>query len=190
LFYGKLKSMRKGKKKLGDYGPKLNINEGIRAKELRVVFGDGGSKILPTEEAIKQAKELGLDLIEITPNTEPPIAKIVDYGQYQYEQKKKRKEIKAKSKTVEVKSIQVKVGTGEKDVMRKADLASKWLAEGHRVKVELFLRGRVKYMDKKFLHDKLHQVLPLLTEEYVIVEDIKDSSKGIMVLLEAKNKKK
>jgi len=183
--------MRRGKKKQGDYGPQVNINEGIRATELRVLSDDGSSEIMNKRDAIKKAQSEGLDLIEISATAKPPIAKITDYGQYQYEQKKKRKEIKAKAResAVEVKSIQVKVGTGDADIRMKAARASEWLKQGDRVKIELFLRGRVKYLDKKFLHDRLHKVLPLLTEEYTIVEDIKQSPKGIMMLIEAKKKK-
>lgn len=182
--------MRKGRRKQGDYGPKININEGIRATELRVLFGDGKSEIMSKKEAIARANTLGLDLIEISASATPVIAKITDYGKFQYEQKKKRKEIKAKARenAVGIKSIQVKVGTGDADIAMKAARASGWLRDGQRVKIELFLRGRVKYLDKKFLHARLHKVLPLLTEEYTIVEDIKTSPKGIMILVEAKNK--
>lgn len=182
--------MRRGKRKIGDYGPKININEEIRASELRVIFPDGKNVVMAKKEAIEQAKELGFDLIEVSANVVPPIAKITDYGQHQYEQKKKRKEIKAKAKTVEVKSIQIKIGTGENDMMIKADAASKWLRGGDRVKIELFLPGRSKYMDKKFLHDRLRKVLPLIKEEHVIVEEEKASPKGIIILIEAKNKTK
>lgn len=183
-------TLKRGKRKVGDYGPKININEEIRATEIRVIFPEGKNEVMKKVDAIAAARELGLDLIEISGSVTPPITKIMDYGQYQYEQKKKRKEIKAKTKPVEVKSIQIKVGTGEKDMTMKAQAASEWLREGHRVKIELFLPGRIKYMDKKFLHDRLRKVLPLIEEEYVVVEEEKQSPKGIMILVEAKNKPK
>jgi translation initiation factor IF-3 len=168
------------------------MNESIRARELRVIHPEQGNLgVISTEEAIKIAREQGLDLIEISSDTKPPIAKIMDYGQYQYEQKKKQKEIKAKQKTAstEVKSIQVKIGTGENDMMVKAKRASEWLAEGNRVKVELYLRGRSKYLEKGFLHERLQRLLDMLTVEHKLVDEIKKSPKGIMTTIEVVNKK-
>ena len=168
------------------------MNESIRARELRVIDPEQGNLgVLSTEEAIKIARDQGLDLIEISSDTKPPIAKIMDYGQFQYEQKKKQKEIKAKQKmaSTEVKSIQVKIGTGENDMMVKAKRASEWLAEGNRVKVELYLRGRSKFLEKDFLHERLKRLLDMLTEEYKLVDEIKKSPKGIMTTIERANKK-
>ncbi len=167
------------------------MNEDIRVRELRVIDPEQGNLgVIKTEEAIKIAREKGLDLIEISSDTNPPIAKIMDYGQFQYEQKKKQKEIKAKQKTVsaEVKSIQIKIGTGENDILVKAKRASEWLAEGNRVKVELYLRGRSKFLEKNFLHDRLQRILDMLTVEYKLVDEIKKSPKGIMTTIERAKK--
>ena len=163
---------------------RLRINDGIRASELRVLQEGQESIVMSKDDALKSAQDQGLDLIEISANAKPPVAKITDYGKFVYDQKKKQKEIKAKQHTVEVKNIQVKIGTGDADLGLKANRASQWLSEGHRVKVELYLRGRSKYMDKEFLHDRLSKVLSLLKHEYKIVEDHKKSSKGIALLIE------
>ncbi len=163
---------------------RLKINEGIRAPELRVLMDDGDSQVMKRDEALALAESQGLDLIEITAKANPPVAKITDYGKYMYDQKKKQKEIKAKQHTVEVKNIQIRIGTGDGDLELKAKRASDWLADGQRVKAELYLRGRSKYMDKKFLHDRLGKVLSLITEEYKVVEDFKQSPKGIAILIE------
>ena len=136
------------------------------------------------DKALKLAQDQGLDLIEISANANPPVAQITDYGKYVYDQKKKQKEIKAKQHQVEVKNIQVKLGTGDADLQQKANRASEWLKEGHRVKAELYLRGRAKYMDKEFLHDRLNKVLSLVSEEFKVVEDFKSSPKGIAILVE------
>ena len=168
---------------------RLKINEGIRASELRVLMDDGSSKVMKRDEALKIASDQGLDLIEVTAKANPPVAKITDYGKYVYDQKKKQKEIKAKAHTVEVKNIQIRVGTGEADLQLKADRASKWLKEGHRVKAELYLRGRAKYMDKKFLQGRLGNVLTMINEEYKVVDDYKPSPKGIAILVEPIKKK-
>ena len=130
------------------------------------------------------AKGKGLDLIEINPNAVPPIAKIQDFGKYQYEQAKKLKKAKAGSKTTETKNIQIKVGTGDHDLELKAKTASKWLKEGNRVKVELYLSGRSKYMNDAFLKERLDRVLHFITEPYKISDPHKRSPKGIMITIE------
>ncbi len=131
-----------------------------------------------------KAIEAGLDLIEISPNATPPVAKIMDYGKFQYTEQKKQKAAKAKLHTVEVKNIQVKVGTGEHDLALKAKKVSEWLKEGNRVRIDLFLPGRSKYLDKTFLKERLERLLHLLTEEYVLSEPISPGPKGLTTLVE------
>jgi len=161
------------------------INEYIRAKEVRVIGADGENLgVIKTSEALSKAKELELDLIEISPQANPPIAKIMDYGKFQYEQSKKLKAQKAKAHNVEVKSVQVKVATSENDLNIKAKRASSWLAEGHRIKLELFLPGRSKYLDKDFLKGRLERILKLLTVDYKIAEEAKKSPKGLTMIIE------
>ncbi len=183
----KNKTLSKQNKKQNN---QLRINDGIRASELRVLIDGGESQVMKTKDAIALAEEMGLDLIEISANAKPPVAKITDYGKYMYDQKKKQKEIKAKQNTVEVKSIQIRLGTGDDALKMKAKMASDWLADGQRVKAEIYLRGRSKYMDKKFLHDRLGKVLSLITEDYKVVDDYKKSPKGIAILIEPDKKKK
>ncbi len=161
------------------------INNQIRAKEVRVISNDGENLgVLSLREALEKANSLGLDLIEITPNANPPIAKIADYGKYKYEQNKKQKKAKAGAKTTETKSIQIKVGTGDNDLALKAKKASEWLKEGHRIKVELFLSGRSKYMSETFLRERLDRVLHLITENFKISEDYKKGPKGPTITIE------
>lgn len=161
------------------------INNQIRAKEVRVISNDGENLgVLSLKEALEKANSLGLDLIEITPNANPPIAKIADYGKYKYEQNKKQKKAKAGAKTTETKSIQIKIGTGDNDLALKAKKASEWLKEGHRIKVELFLSGRSKYMNETFLRERLDRVLHLITENFKISEDYKKGPKGPTITIE------
>jgi len=163
----------------------IRINQNIRAKELRVIGADGATLgVLSREDAIKQAEAVTLDLIEISPNATPPVAKIMDYGKFQYELKKKQKEAKAKSHVTETKSAQVKIGTGENDLNMKARRVSGWLKDGHRVKIDLFLWGRYKYMEFSFLKERLERFLNLITEEYKVADEIKKSPKGLTVVLE------
>lgn len=140
--------------------------------------------VLSLKEAIAKAMEAGLDLIEISPKAVPPVAKIMDYGKFQYTENKKLKVAKTKAHTVEVKNIQIKVGTGDHDLELKAKKASSWLKEGHRIKIDLFLPGRTKYMDKKFLRERMDRVLTLITEQFKIADEAKQSPKGLSIVIE------
>jgi len=164
---------------------RTRINKGIRVSELRVI-GDGGENfgVIPLSEAIQKAQEVGLDLIEISPNAKPPVAKITDYGKFKYEQKKKAKEMKAKSHVTETKSAQVKIGTGGRDMEIKAARIAGWLREKHRVKIDLFLWGRYKYMEFAFLKERLERFLAIIPESFKIADDIKKSPKGLSTTIE------
>lgn len=125
-----------------------------------------------------------MDLIEISPNANPPVAKIMDFGQHRYDKKRKASEVKAKSHVTETKSVQVKIGTGEHDQQLKAKRAAEWLNEGHRVKVDLFLWGRYKYMDAGFLKERLERFLKIIPAEYKVADEMKKSPKGYSCTLE------
>jgi len=160
------------------------INQRISAKELRVIGSQGENLgVLTLEEALKKTEALGLDLIEISPNANPPVAKIADFGKYLYEENKKSK-LSKKSHSVEVKSVQVKLGTGDHDLSLKARKASEWLGEGNRVKIELFLPGRSKYLDDKFLRERLERMLKLISVDYKIADPAKKSPKGLSIIVE------
>lgn len=161
------------------------INNQIRAKELRVI-GNANENlgILNIKDALELAQNRGLDLIEISPNASPPVAKIMNFGKYQYEINKRLKKAKANASSTETKSIQIKIGTGDHDLELKAKTIGKWLKEGHRIKIELFLAGRAKYMDEKFLKERLDRILHLITEDYKISEPYKRGPKGLMIMIE------
>ncbi len=169
---------------------KIKINQQIRAKELRVVTDTGEILgVLSLSDALAKAIALGLDLIEISTNAEPPVAKIMDYGKFQYQQSKKQKEAKARAHVTETKTLQVKIGTSEHDLELKAKNASKWLKEGHRVKVDLFLVGRSKYATMEFKKERLDRILTLISEEYRVSGEPTKSPKGLTVILERATKK-
>ena len=167
------------------------INNQIRATELRVIGAEGENLgVLSKADALVKAREAGLDLIEISPNAVPAVAKIMDYGKFQYIENKKAKEAKSKAHTTETKGIQIKVGTGEHDLALKAKKVSEWLKDGHRVKVELYLRGREKYADKKFLKERMLRMLKFISESYKIADDFKDGPKGLTITIERDTIKK
>ena len=164
---------------------RVRINSYIKAPELRVIGDDGTNYgVIPLSEALRIAKEASLDLIEISPNAVPPVAKIMDYGKFQYDEKKKQKLSKARTQTTELKNIQVKIGTGDHDLELKAKKASEWLAEGNRVKIDLFLTGRSKYMEFNFLKERMDRIFRLITTEYKVAEAPKKGPKGLSAVIE------
>ena len=118
------------------------INERIYAKTVRVVGDDIEAGVYSIAEALKMAKELELDLVEIAPNIDPPVCKIVDYGKFLYEQKKKAKEVKAKASKIVIKDIRFGPHTDDHDFNFKKNHAIKFLQEGCKVKAFVFFRGR------------------------------------------------
>ncbi len=119
-----------------------NVNEAIRAREVRAVFPDGSVEIMPTMAAVRKAQEMGLDLILIAATAEPPVAKAMDYGQWQYENKKKQHEAKRKQHIIQVKELKFRPNTDDHDYDFKRNHAIRFLQEGNRVKAVVQFRGR------------------------------------------------
>ena len=118
------------------------INERITAPKVRVVGEEIKVDVYPIQQAIKMAQDQGLDLVEISPNADPPVCKIVDYSKFKYEQKKKQKEIKAKALKVVLKEIRFGPNTDEHDFNFKLKHAENFLKEGAKVKATVFFAGR------------------------------------------------
>jgi translation initiation factor IF-3 len=166
---------------------RVKINHQIKAPELRVITSEGENLgVMTLAVALAEAQKRSLDLIEISPTAVPPVAKIMDYGKYQYDEKKKEKAAKAKVQVSELKIVQIKIGTGEHDLELKAKKVSEWLSEGDRVKIDLFLIGRSKYMDINFLKERLSRVMKLITVEYKVTQDVTKGPKGLTTVIEKK----
>lgn len=118
------------------------MNETIRAREVRVVFPDGQTRVMSTNEGIRRAKELGLDLVLVSPTAQPPVAKVIDYGEYSYLEKKKKNEAKKKQHRIEVKEVKFRPNTDQHDYEFKKNHAVRFLKEGNKVKATIFFRGR------------------------------------------------
>jgi translation initiation factor IF-3 len=177
--------LRQPYRKFSGPDTRTRINKAIRAAELRVVGPDGENLgTLSLADALKEAEKMKLDLIEISPKAKPPVAKITDYGQFRYDTKRKASKAKAKAHVTETKSAQVKIGTGEHDQQLKAKRIAGWLEEGHRVKVDLFLWGRYKYMEAGFLKERLERFLKIIPSDYKVADPIKKSPKGFTTTLE------
>lgn len=120
-----------------------SVNKGIRASQVRVVGSDGSQiGIMPIEEALKIAGEETLDLVEVSPDAEPPVCKIMDFGKFKYELTKKKQEAKRKQKTTQIKEIKVRPKTDDHDLATKVKHIEKFLSKNDKVKVTLFFRGR------------------------------------------------
>ncbi len=165
--------------------PRIRINQAITAPELRLVDEAGENLgVFALAEALKQAEAAGVDLIEVSPMAKPPVAKVMDFGKFQYQENKKSRQAKVKSHATETKSIQVKIGTGDHDLEIKANKVSEFLTAGHRVRVELYLRGRSKYFDQNFLRGRLERLLKFISVDYRLGGEPEKSLKGISVIIE------
>lgn len=117
------------------------INEQIRVREVRIV-SDSGSIVVPTRQALDMAREQEVDLVEISPNANPPVCRLIDYSKFLYQQKKRAKEMKAKQVKVEVKEIRFGPQTDEHDYQFKLKHAKEFLEDGNKVRAYVFFRGR------------------------------------------------
>lgn len=124
-------------------GDGTRINDQIRAEKVRVVDENGEMKgVMSVREGIALAEEAGLDLVEVSPNADPPVCKILDYGKYKYEQQKKAAEARKKQKVVDLKEIKIRPGIEKHDYDVKLRNARRFIEEGDKVKVTMRFRGR------------------------------------------------
>ena len=144
------------------------INEQIRVREVRLIDDLGEQKgIVPTIEALRMAKEKDLDLVEVSPNANPPACKILDYGKYRFEQEKKLRESKKNQKVLKLKEIRMQPKIGPGDLDTKAKHVQEFLEEGNKVKVTIRFRGR-ELAHTELGYDVLNEVLKRLTSAYVV----------------------
>lgn len=121
---------------------RYRINEQIRSREVRLVGDEAESTVLSTHRALQMAEQRGLDLVEISPNAQPPVCRLIDYSKFLYQQKKKQKELKAKQVKIDVKEIRFGPQTDEHDYNFKLKHAKEFLSDGDKVKAYVFFRGR------------------------------------------------
>ncbi|MBX3243074.1 MAG: translation initiation factor IF-3 [Acidobacteria bacterium] len=148
-------------------------NERIRVPSVRVVTEDGETLgIMDTRDAIREARDRGVDLVEIAPNAKPPVCRLIDYGKFQYEQKKKAHEAKKKQVTVQVKEIKFRPGTDDHDYGYRMKHARQWLEDGDKVRAAIAFRGR------EMSHRELGaKILAKLTEDLVDLADVEVAPK-------------
>lgn len=165
---------------------KVHINDAIRAKELRVI-GPSGEQlgILPRNEALKAAEDAGVDLVEISPNADPPVAKIIDWGKYQYQKMKEQQKNRAKSKQMELKQMRfgLKIGQGDLDI--KLRKIRGFLAEGHKVRIQIFYRGR-EMAHKELGYVMIDRIIALLEEDAVVEQQPQMAGRNLSIVVRSK----
>jgi len=150
----------RGRKK----GDDVIMNDAIRAHELRVLSEDGEQLgIISRDEAIRIAEERDLDLVLMSPDAKPPVAKIMDYGKHKYELEKKKKEAKKKQKVIDVKEVKFSCKIAENDINYKVKHAREFLEKGKHVKLRVFLRGR-EMANPEWGVEVLNRVWPMLED--------------------------
>ena len=165
------------------------INEDIRAAEVRVIDNDGSQLgIMSSNDAMEAANKRNLDLVMISPNANPPVCKILDYGKYRFEQEKKLRDSKRNQKQLKLKEIrmQPKIGSGDLDF--KSKHVQEFLNEGNKVKVTIRFRGR-ELAHTELGYDVLKEVLKRLDDEYVVEKQPAMEGRFMSMTLSPKTKK-
>ena len=148
----------------------MRVNEQIRVREVRLIDDEGNQKgIIPTIEALKMARERDLDLVEVSPNANPPVCKILDFGKYRFEQEKKLRDSKKNQKVLKLKEIRIQPKIGAGDLDTKAKHVQEFLNEGDKVKVTIRFRGR-ELAHTELGFDVLKEVEKRLEEGSYVVE--------------------
>lgn len=167
---------------------RARINRAIRAPKVRLI-GENGDQlgVVSLSEALLCAEEAGLDLVEISPNAEPPVAKVMDYGKYKYEQEKKIQKARSKQKSREVKGIRLSVKIGKHDFDTKLKRAKEFVEKGHKLSLQLRFKGRE--MAHKELGEKvLRNFVAELGEEVVVEMEPKFQGRSMSMVVASKKK--
>ncbi len=164
--------------------PHYKINERIKAPEVRVIDGEEALGIMPTEKAVGIAQKKEMDLVEVSPKANPPVCKILDFGQFKYQKEKEAKKQKTQSKEVELKGVRLSVRIGPGDFDVRLNQARKFLDRGDKVKIELPLRGREK-AHQNVARDVMIKFLTKLQEDYSlrVEQEIKYQSGRLAMII-------
>jgi translation initiation factor IF-3 len=177
--------VEKGRRTSLDKFDKYNVNEGIKSQQVRLVGEQGEPAVIPTADAMRMARERELDLVEISPNQDPPVVKIIDYSKFKFEQMKKAKEAKKKQKIIHLKEIKMRPNIDSHDFEHKIKHAREFLDGGDKVKFTLMFRGR-EMVHPELGFDVMNKVKAQI-EEYVQIEkDMSQEGRNITMIVSAK----
>ena len=165
----------------------LRINKQIRVREVRLIREDGEQGIMSTQDALELARDQGLDLVEVAPQANPPVVKILDYGKFKFENEKKVRDSKKKQKLLKLKEIRMQPKIDDHDLDFKSKHVKGFLAEGNKVKVTVRFRGRELAHTELGL-DVLKSVLERLDGEYVMDKSPAMEGKFMSMVLSSKSK--
>ena len=167
----------------------LRINEGIRVREVRLIDADGNQKgIVPTFEALQMARAAALDLVEIAPQAQPPVCKILDYGKYKFELEKKAREARKHQKQVQIKEIRMQPKIDKHDLEFKTRHVREFLDEGDKVKVTVRFRGR-ELAHTELGKDVLDKILEMLGDSFSVEKPAQMEGRTMSILLNPKGTK-
>ncbi len=165
----------------------MRVNEKIKGSELRVINPNGVQLgIMSPQQALQTAMSLGLDLVEVAPDANPPVCRIMDYGKYRYEQSKKAKDAKKKQSIIQVKEIKMRPKTDEHDFQFKARHAEKFLKEGNKAKITMIFRGR-ELMHTDLGRKLLDRLAEDLKETAMIEQMPRQEGKTMVMILAPKH---
>ncbi len=185
----RVKRSRKATKPKGDFNiatQQIRINEAIRAPELRVIGSSGEQLgVLPRNEALRLAEEAGVDLVEISPGANPPVAKIIDWGKYQYQKMKEQQKNRAKSKQTELKQMRFGLKIGSRDLEIKLRKIRAFLAEGHKVRIQIFYRGR-EMAHKELGYDMINKIIALLEDDAIVEQKPMMAGRNLSITIRSK----
>lgn len=164
----------------------IRINEAIRAQELRVIGSDGEQLgIMSRSDALKAAEAAGVDLVEISPNAAPPVAKIVDWGKYQYQKMKELQKNRKSSKQSELKQMRFGLKIGGGDLEIKLRKIREFLAAGHKVRIQIFYRGR-EMAHKELGYEMIDRIATLLEEDAILEQKPQMAGRNLSVVVRSK----
>jgi len=164
----------------------IRTNEAIRASELRVIGPDGEQLgIMSRADALKAAEEAGVDLVEISPNAAPPVVKIVDWGKYQYQKMKELQKNRKSSKANELKQMRfgLKIGAGDLDI--KLRKIRGFLAAGHKVRIQIFYRGR-EMAHKELGYEMIDRIVALLEDDAILEQKPQMAGRNLSIVVRSK----
>ena len=166
---------------------KYRVNHLIRAPEVRVI-GPGGEQlgIMKSHEALKQAQEMGYDLVEVSPNSVPPVCRIMDYGKFKYEQSKKEHKIRQHQKSTHVKEIKLRPRTDKHDLETKVRQIRNFLADGNKTKVTVMFRGR-EMANQELGRAAMNKVIEEIKEVGVIEMEPKMEGRNLYMIVAPKS---
>jgi translation initiation factor IF-3 len=168
----------------------LRVNEYIRVREVRLIDGEGNQKgIVPTIQALQMARDAGLDLVEVAPQAQPPVCKLLDYGKYKFEIEKKNRESRKHQKQIRIKEIRMQPKIDEHDLEFKTRHIREFLDEGSKVKVTVRFRGR-ELAHTELGKEVLDRILQMLTDSFIVEKPAQMEGRTMSLLLNPKGKAK